>query len=480
MEKDGSQGQPGAVQEEVRASRPPSSPTKGSQTPTTPNDSKALPSVPAELTSTSPKSLTNQSASQPQLWRRRSVKSDKTLAVAELKLTLSHGSTAASTQQADSPLAQDSPLSKPLPPVVRPQPDSPILKSPESNPGHIIRPSASNKSLPRDPPTEFKGNKKSKDDLDGFSQYAQEVENRIANGTYKASDLSPARTRTPEIRHPPTPDYAEDETRGVDVRANMSPASPVYPITPPNDGRPLSMIPEDFVKGSGSTRAGPPPTGPLPALPPRSSSRSSPSAPVTPRNSLPRYSAPAGRATPEATSSAAVHAYDSQAGGYLSPRHAQNISSAFAPSIEVSDDDDFSTIRPSSSSRHATSTATNGHNSNNGDYAAAEKEATNGVPASPGEPDYYPVLQNYGVYLPGDVIPAPPLKEIQLDCFSGHAVFVFSKNDDHPVGCMACKVEDKNARFTCSHCSARLCVRCRDALMVNGRDLRGWVEALMG
>lgn len=93
------------------------------------------------------------------------------------------------------------------------------------------------------------------------------------------------------------------------------------------------------------------------------------------------------------------------------------------------------------------------------------------MPASPGEANYFPAAEYSRLFFPGDIIPAPPVKASQLDCLTSHSRFVASKNEHHPVACMACKVEDAGARFCCSHCRVRICGGCREALVANGRDL---------
>lgn len=504
--------QPGAAHEGVQGSRRlPSPPGSDSQSPATPNSSsKALPTVPGDLMNTAPQSLTSQSPSQSQLWRRRSVKSDKALSVAELKLTSSHGSTAASSQQSGSLLPQqDSSLSRPLHPLSGSDLDSPVLKGPASNFGHMIRPSGPTGSLPRNPPAEFYGNPQPThdDELDGFTRYAQEVEDCLADRacrtttTTRTDATSPA--RSPEVRRPPTPEYDKDERRDYAVAAAaadnsstvMSPASPALPITPPSDGRPLSMIPEDFVKdmtaaaaaGISRNSTGPPPSVPLPALPPRSSSRLSPSAaaaaapaPATTSLGSPRRPVSAGRAAPVTASAAAAAtaagpASGSRPGSSLasSPVEVKSPSFAMMTTINNNGNDD-------NKNNTTTNNINNDNNTPNDFYApiAIEKEekpisspapAPAPAPTQPVEANHHFPTQQYSqVFLPGDVIPAPRLRETQLDCFAGHAVLTFSRNESHPVGCMACLALDRGPRFTCSHCSARVCARCRDALLANG------------
>ncbi|KAK2605221.1 hypothetical protein N8I77_008075 [Diaporthe amygdali] len=468
--------QHGAGLEEHTDSRPPTPPTKEIQRPMTPKSSKALPSAPSEQKPTTSSSMADQSPSQPQLWRRRSLKSDKPLTVPQLKLTSSHGSTAASTQEAGI-LQQDiSSLPRPRPPFAGSALDSPILKGFQSFPGRNIRPSPSNKSLPRNPRPEIMVNTKPKEDLDGFSQYAQEVEEG-----YKASEAGPA--LSPHIQRPPTPEYDHDESPvDAHVPTMRSPTSPASPVTPPTEGRPLSIIPEDIIRSNAAPApAAPPPSGPLPSLPPRSSSRGPPPpGSASGRLGLPRSPAPPGRSSPGAASPASISpaaaspaatspaapAPVAQMAASLSPSHVKSTSSASVPSIAISDDGDASTIKAVNSPKPAqTQPETKQLAPPNAEEAGPV------VPASPGEANYFPAAEYSRLFFPGDVIPAPPVKASQLDCFTSHSRFVSSKNEQHPIACMTCKVEDNSARFCCSHCTVRICGGCRDALVANGRDL---------
>ncbi|KAI3397566.1 hypothetical protein diail_10659 [Diaporthe ilicicola] len=461
--------------EEHTDSRPPTPPAKEFPRPMTPKISEALPSAPPGQKITSP-SMADQSPSQPQLWRRRSLKSDKPLTVPQLKLTSSHGSTAASAQEAGILQQDASPLPRPRPPFAGSALDSPILMGFQSFPGRNIRPSPSNKSLPRNPRPEIMDNIKPREDHDGFSQYAQEVEEG-----YKASEAGPA--LSPHMQRPPTPEYDHDESPvDAHVPSMRSPTSPASPVTPPTEGRPLSIIPEDVIRSAAAPApAAPPPSGPLPSLPPRSSSRGPPApGSASGRLGLPRSPAPPGRSSPGAASPSAVSpnaaspadasppapASVSQMAASLSPSHIKSTSSTSVPSIAISDDGDASTIKAVNSPRPAHSD----HDTKQLAPVNAE-EAGPTVPASPGEANYFPAAEYSRLFFPGDIIPAPPIKASQLECFTGHARFVYSKNEQHPVACMACKVEDNSLRFCCSHCSVRICGGCRDALTANGRDL---------
>lgn len=472
-------------------SRPPTPPTKEIQRPMTPKSSKALPSAPSEQANNSSSSMADQSPSQPQLWRRRSLKSDKPLTVPQLKLTSSHGSTAASAQEAGVLQQDSSSLPRPRPPFAGSASalDSPILKGFQSFPGRNIRPSPSNKTLPRNPRPEIMDNIRPREDHDGFSQYAQEVEEG-----YKASSSEPGPAVSPHIQQrPPTPEYDHDESPvDANIPSMRSPTSPASPVTPPTEGRPLSIIPEDMIRSAvAPAPAAPPPSGPLPSLPPRSSSRGPPHpGSASGRLGLPRSPAPPGRSSPGAASpashspaavspavpspaaasstvtSSGAPASVARMAASLSPSHVKSTSSTSIPSIAISDDGDASTIKASSSPQPAPQ-----HHETKQLAPAGAEETGPIVPASPGEANYFPAAEYSKLFFPGDVIPAPPIKASQLDCFTGHARFVASKNEQHPVACMACKVEDAGARFCCSHCTVRICGGCREALATNGRDL---------
>lgn len=464
----------------------------------------------------------------------------KPLAVPELKLTKSHGSTASAQQVASTMTNGHGSLPSRENSVNEAGGDSPILNGfDKSSSGHNIEASQPQASMPRNPPPAM-GNKKSKESLDGFSQYAQEVEDSMSasnayqypqddsnnrnhnnnNNNNKTSQYSPARL-SPEVRRPPTPEYATDERRADDPVIY----SPISPMTPPDDPRPLSVIQEHP-----EVSAVAPPAGPLPGLPTRSSSR--PGGAGGASGAQPPADSPAGRTamlranfetrrSPLGTSSpmagaasssssspspAPALAAPSPAGLAPSPAiqpsattpphpHTRSTSATSVPSIEVTSDGETSTIKASSSPRPYAA-ANHRHNnsmsdrpaSSDGDADAADDTSVSPsdmVLPKPGDPAYFPLRhsqhhQAQQQQRRAAPLPAAPLRRTQLECFGAHYRFVPSRNEDHPLACQACQVADAAPRFTCAHCAVRLCGECRDVLLMNGRDLGTLVEMLKG
>lgn len=184
----------------------------------------------------------------------------------------------------------------------------------------------------------------------------------------------------------------------------------------------------------------------------------------------------------------------------------RSTSATSVPSIEVTSDGETSTIKASSSPRptHTYTNSTTHHRYNNsmssqrpassdGDGGAA---STGSSPPSspptmvipkPGDPAYFPLRHSQHHQAQqsqlaqarrGVPLPSAPLRRTQLECFGAHYRFVPSRNEDHPLTCQACQIADAGARFTCAHCSVRLCGDCRDVLLMNGRDLGSLVGML--
>lgn len=474
---------PTPVSANMTADKPP---MKASYRPTTPKSSRTVTQRTVDLAENSPLSQIGQSPSQPQLLRRRSLKSDKPLTLPELKLTSSHGSTS-SSQQVISSLNNELPeLPKPRPPfAAKTGLGSPMSNGFSSFPGRNIRPSPSQKALPRSPQPEDMGIKSSKEPLDGFSQYAQEIENNNLKDATKTPQYSPAKT-SPEVRRPPTPEYSKHDNPS----GQPDVVSPVSPMTPPEEPRPLSVIGEDASQFASSPAAMAPTTTTLPGLPPRSSSRPG-GLPSGNKIGLPRSprmtgGLSAGMNTPSGGASLLTPSPAIQPAP-MSP-HARSISDTSVPTIEISDDG-ASTIRaPNSPPRPATSASpqrTLGWQQQQQQQSHPATSQENNIAtgdlinASKGEPNYFPMVHyKLQAIAPGTVLTPAPLKPNQVDCFANHYRFTPSKNDDHPLACQSCQLKDRSMRFTCAHCQVRICTDCRDVLMMNGRDLNKLVEML--
>lgn len=468
-------------QQEVggRREQPPTPPIKDTQRPTTPKSARTLTQRPVDLADNNlpleQSSRQSPSQPQPQLLRRRSLKSDKPLTLPELKLTSSHGSTS-SSQQVISSLNNDLPdLPKPKPPFAA----KTGLGSPMSNgvgpfPGRHIRPSPSQKALPHHPHPQDMGNKSSKEPLDGFSQYAQEIENNNLKDATKTPQYSPAKM-SPELRRPPTPEYSTHDTPS----GQPDVVSPVSPMTPPEEPRPLSVIGEDVGPSTSPAAAMIPIATTLSGLPPRSSSRPG-ALPSGNKTGLPRSPRMNGGSSPgsNAASGASLLTPSPAIQPALASPHARSISDTSVPTIEISDDGASTIKAPNSPPRPVTSAA---HSTVGWRQQQTTMDMENGdlIQASKGEPNYFPMAHyKLQAITPGTVLTPAPLKPNQLDCFANHYRFTPSKNEDHPLACQSCQVKDHGVRFTCAHCRVRICMDCRDVLMMNGRDLNKLVEML--
>lgn len=480
-----------ADQHVQRGDRPPTPPMKDSKRPTTPKSSRNVAQRPVDLATSSPLSqTTTQSPSQPQLLRRRSLKSDKPLMLPELKLTSSHGSTSSSQQVISSinnELLPD--LPKPNAPfAAKTGLGSPMRNGFSSFPGRNIRPSPSQKALPRSPQPAAMGNKPSKEPLDGFSQYAQEIENNSKlNDTTKAPQYSPAKM-SPELRRPPTPEYSKHDAPSSQTDL----VSPASPMTPPEEPRALSAIGED-VSQAASPAAVAPSTTSLPKTSPRPAGL--PSAPNGNKMGLPRSpringGSPAGIQPIAASSTGGaslLRPSPTIQPGPASP-HARSISDTSVPTIEISDDG-ASTIKASSPHRPATAASSRAatgwqqqplpQSRTTTTSEEGSHQSSDLVKAAPGELNYFPMVHyKLPSIAPGTVLAPPPLRQNQLDCFASHYRFTSSRNEDHPLACQSCHIKDRGMRFTCAHCAVRICSDCRDVLMMNGRDLNKLVEML--
>ncbi|KAL2752520.1 hypothetical protein ACRALDRAFT_212923 [Sodiomyces alcalophilus JCM 7366] len=72
---------------------------------------------------------------------------------------------------------------------------------------------------------------------------------------------------------------------------------------------------------------------------------------------------------------------------------------------------------------------------------------------------------------PGTIFKALPIKKHMLHCHTAHREMRASPQGHYAVACQACGKEDRGERWACTACHVRICGGCRRALAQNGCDL---------
>jgi hypothetical protein len=71
----------------------------------------------------------------------------------------------------------------------------------------------------------------------------------------------------------------------------------------------------------------------------------------------------------------------------------------------------------------------------------------------------------------------PDITPAHLNCYTSHKSNVWSNNAFQPMGCMVCRVNDKERKWCCTWCQLRICRRCGDELsMIPGKNLSRLLE----
>ncbi|KAK3296053.1 uncharacterized protein B0H64DRAFT_360215 [Chaetomium fimeti] len=252
------------ISEGDRKELPPPPPLKDAQRsiprPRTPTDLQTHITQPSTSTNTgSP--LGNGSPQQGELWRRRSLKADKSLAVPDLKLVSSHGSTAASAQNTEQSGSDLFSQPFPLPPRSNPETLEPAATQrapPRSGngglPGRDIRPAAGREGTSQGVASmgqeasrlkEKLGNGRrqgSREELKSKSQEAQAYQTTLSPATSAAvSPVSAARL--------PTPEYGTNDVKSPQPDTVVSPLSPPSSLELPGETKPVAR------KAIGATEA---------------------------------------------------------------------------------------------------------------------------------------------------------------------------------------------------------------------------------
>lgn len=408
---------------------PPPPPLKNLNRPTTPRI--GLPATPrsarpvappneADATS-SPVSLTNDAPQKREIWRRRaSSKSDRSLAVAGLKLADSHGSTAATA----APTAPTAPIAGPLllPLQNNSIPDKSGLSPRPPNisnglPGRDIKP-----RTPRP--------------------------NANAEMTRPAPSLEPISTRRPEettefsqkpdngpvaplMKDPPTPEYSPTSSQQqIKLEPVQSPGA-VSPLSSPEPSlrdttKPVSRRPVG-ARTQDQLQPGPDPSQ-LRGQPSTTSLRS-PTSALPPRPS-------AGHATQPNKANQQSNMEEEKPSA-IPPMDGS------VPPVAMNEENAFNWPEPEPLSQEQ------------------QDRVNAAISRFPREFQF--IATENGVW------PAAPLTVTHYKCLANHRGWHRVRNTNYPVQCMTCHAADKQWRSVCRSCSIRVCSGCADQL--RGKNL---------
>lgn len=439
----------------------------------------------------SPEATNTQSPqSQPQIWRRRSLKAEKNLAVAELKLISSNGSTTSSS----SVPAPEPPPKEPSPTLLQPQNStsapgaaaptrSPLPLNPNAAfPGRNIRPVASRQQLIDN------GNA-------GMGQEVSRVKNTLkkagrgedASVAQQTSPPSPPHRESPpsatnhsknaSIPSPlrlPTPEYDTDEFKGPIVETIVSPVSPASspellseprarqqrPVQETNDLGPVkdnsSFSPPSQITGnqeSSHTLAPKPSVQGFGARSPVGL----PSNPASSRNGAAQTSSPFPARTTSKAATSSVGASDLKTEN-VKPAP---VSTSVQKARTVSEVGSIETIKAARQEQFSPAPATR---------LLKEEPREDDTTSHPGA-ERFP--RGWERDIPKDTIFQPvPISEKHHRCINKHQVMHQVRNTYYPLACQACSLKDVSWRYVCASCNLRICKSCRMSLRKVNGDLR--------
>ncbi|KAK5664067.1 hypothetical protein OQA88_281 [Cercophora sp. LCS_1] len=491
-----------AVDEEL----PPPPPLKDIHRPNTPPVSQKSQAQPSQspTDTQSPSILNNSSSQDQQLWRRRSVRSEKNLAVPELKLVTSHGSTAASVTtssqgvtggsiQASDPVGsqgQSEPVASPAGTRV-PPPRTPNA----AFPGRNIRPVPSQQIAAQE---SNMGQKTSSLARELTSRGRDDGETTRPSGR-DATRVAPRPVRTvspvksmPNIASPhsivrlPTPEYESSDLKHPIVETVVSPVSPASSPDLPTEAkssvsssnsdtntttggethvRHAKSSPSLAAESGTPTFAGRPPMGlPAPPAANRTPSQSQfPARTSSKAGDQYRPYAAAGRRDPAGPSPLPVPKLREQQ--YRQPATVRTVSE----NGSVASDE---TVRP----RHAVFDVID-------DYSDAP--APSSVPES-NESEESDMTDHPGAalfprnwYKPAvadEIMDARPLETKHFRCLTSHRYMTAARQRVNPIACRTCGHKDRNADcYICSACHLNICAGCSSGL----RKLKGDLDQLL-
>ncbi|KAF9874086.1 hypothetical protein CkaCkLH20_08458 [Colletotrichum karsti] len=392
----------------------------------------------------SPTSFESASSPQRPIWRRRSVKSDRNIEVPDLKLSVSHGSTAASTPNTTQPSSTTAP-----PPAQQFPP-----RTTSGLPGRNIRP-IHLQNLPPAPAEEEMGQEASR--LKQKVTRLRGEEGANVGASHSDTALSPSQRL-------PTPDYEKEDVKTPVVDTVVSPISPASSPEPAAD--------------QASAEAKPP-------IPRKA---------VTQRNvhnaqSLPqlRVEQPTtnSEAPPTITRDFAVSPTSPPTQGHFPARTTSNQQPQQPQQQQQQQQQQRGQWQPAAR-EHAPAPA---FAQQNGHMRSASRDQRPGQepveyrdmkeldpPADP-RASFFPITTPEPPS-PGIVYNARPLKESMFDCYVRHRTMDRTRNRNYALTCQTCGKADTEDRFKCQWCYVRMCAACFHVFNDNRRDLRKLVAHL--
>ncbi|KAK3379422.1 hypothetical protein B0T24DRAFT_520016 [Lasiosphaeria ovina] len=413
-------------------------------------------------------SPTSTSPQQDQLWRRRSLKGDKSLAVPELKLISSHGSTAASAQNSSQgdPTSAQRPQSPPqqsdTASIVFPAPPArPRVPLPRSTnaglPGRNIRPVASRQQPP--PQEEKEENMGQK-----LSKLRKPRDKEEAPAKPLPNPIVPR-----SVPRLPTPEYETTDVKRLVVETVVSPISPASSPELPDESKQARPVASQDRNNGGNQAPVLKPSN-LASLRMPVGLPSSPSAHLDRTHKQPQFAARTSSRTMDAPAAAMRAEAAASSTSRAPPREQQ-----FKPSPQVvraisesgsTASDDTVKPRPTAASNNTETHAPPAPRVASRGGETQDEEMTDNPGAA-----LFP--RNWYKPQPADVVlDAQPLLDRHYRCLTNHRYMTVNRQRVNPISCRTCGHKDRNAEcFICSACHLNVCPSCNNSLRMFRGDL---------
>lgn len=400
---------------------------------------------------------------QDKLWRRRSLKTDKHIAMPELNLVASNGPTVNPVLHHGAPTSDPptQPLPPPPPPQFQPAQDPHSRSTNGGLPGRNIRPviDSTEPALPQiqvnmgQEASRLKQKLRSKKDQQSPQAV---VDHQTMSPAKSLASISPL-----SVQHRlPTPDYGVHDVRSPQLDVVVSPISPA--LTPESPGEQQKLPP-------------PPPIPHRSLGPPEHGLRHAKSSPnLAPK---PSNSALNGRLPGLPTSPAP---------GRRDPAGFPDLYPPPPPSASIYQREPRSRPQTPTWSKPISDT---GSEVTVKATAASPRPEWLDYPIREHDPNAADETENPGAALfprnwytplgPDDVLDARPLQHKHFRCITNHRIMTAGKQKNNPIACRTCGHKDRNAEcYICSSCHLNVCSGCTGLLRRAKGDLNAVLQAI--